>query len=64
MLEHRQHSNVGTAAEEEHSSAEQTEAGVSTCKNGVRKGTVARERKGEVKSFLLAERLCSVDRRV
>ncbi len=64
MLERRQHSDAGSAAEEEHSSTEQTEAGVSTCKNGTRKDTVARERKGEVKGFLLAERRCSVNRRV
>ncbi len=64
MFERRQHSDAGSAAEEEHNSTEQTQAGVSTRKNGARKDTVVGERNGEAKSFPLAERLCSVDRRV
>ncbi len=54
----------GSGTEAEHSSAERTEAGVSTCKNGTRKRTVTEEREGKAKSFPLAERLCSVDRRM
>jgi hypothetical protein len=62
-FERRQHSNAGSAAEVDHSSTEQTQSRVSTCNNGVRKDTVAGERKGEAKSCLLAERRCSDDRR-